>query len=73
MAFNKKYMSFSHPPVYDALKNFTEMVTRRTFSKNILSYSFLYYGSFCLNIFSKNSLLFVPAFCHVTVKKFIEY
>ena len=59
--------------VYDELKNFTEAVTPRTFSKVILSHSILSYSSFCVNMFSKNILLFVPTFGHVTVKNFIEY
>ena len=59
--------------VYDALKYFTETLTPRTFSKIILSHSFLSHSSFCVNIFSKNFLLFVPAFGHVTVNNFIEF
>ena len=61
------------PSVYDALKCFTETVTPRTFSKFILSYSFLPYSSFCINLFSKNFVLFVPTFGYVTVKKLTEY
>ena len=73
MAFKKKYGVCVHPSVYDALKYFTETVTPGTFSKIILSPSLLSYSSFCVNIFSKTFLLFVPTFGHVTVKKFIEY
>ena len=47
------------PFVHDELKHFTETVTPRTFSEIILSHSFLSYSSFCVNIFSKNFLLFV--------------
>ena len=74
MAFYKKCEGFCVlPSVYDTLKYFTETVTPRTFSKVILSHSFLSYSSFCGNILSKNFLLFVPAFGHVAVKNFIEY
>ena len=74
MAFYKKCEGFCVlPPVYDTLKYFTETVTPRTFSKVILSHSFLSYSSFCGNILSKNFLLFVPAFGHVAVKNFIKY
>ena len=62
-----------HPSVYDALKYFTETVTPRTFSKIVLPHNFLSCSSFCVNIFSKSFLLFVPAFVHVTVKNFIGY
>ena len=61
-----------HPSVYDALKYSTETVTPRTFSKIILYHSFLSYCSFCVNIFSKNFLLFVPRLA-MTVKNLIEY
>ena len=47
------------PSIHDALKHFTETMTPRTFSDIILSHSFLSYSSFCVNIFSKNFLLFV--------------
>ena len=78
MAFYKKCESFCVlPSVYDTLKYFTETVTPRTFSKVILSHSFILshssHSSFCGNILSKNFLLFVPAFGHVDVKNFIEY
>ena len=49
-----------HPSVYDASEYFIETVTPRTFSKIICSDSFLSYSSFCVNIFSKSFLLFVP-------------
>ena len=58
IAFNQKYQSLCYPSVYDALKYFTETVTPRTFSKIILSHSFLFYSSFCVNIFFENFLLF---------------
>ena len=61
------------PSVYHKLKYFTETVTPRTFPKIFFCPSFLSYSSFCVNKFSKNFLLFVPAFGHVTVKDFIEY
>ena len=62
-----------HPSVNDTLKYFTETLTHITFSKIILSHSFLSHSSFCVNIFSKIFLLFVPASGHVIVKNFIEY
>ena len=66
-----KYTRVCVPPsVYDPLKYFTETVTPRTFSKIFLSHSFLSCGSFCVNVFSQNFLLFVPTFGHVTVKNF---
>ena len=61
------------PSVYDALKYFTETVTPRTFSKFILPHCILSYNSFYVNMFSRNFLLCVPAFGHVSVKNFIEY
>ena len=63
----------AHPSVYNALKYSTETVTPRTFSKIVMSHSFLSYSSFCVNIFSKNFLLFMLAFGHVTVKNVIEH
>ena len=60
------------PSVYKALKYFTVTVARITFSKIILCHSFLSYSSFCVNIFSKNLLLFVTTFGHVMVKNLIE-
>ena len=60
MAFHEKNKILFLPSVYDALKYFTETVTPTTFSKIILFHSFLSYSSFCVNIFSKNYLLFVP-------------
>ena len=60
------------PSVYDASKYFTESLTRRTFSKIIFPHYFRPYSIFCVNLFSKNFLLFVPAFSHVAVKNFIE-
>ena len=47
---------------------FTDSVTCRTFSKIFLSNNFISYSSFCVNIFFKYLLLFVPVFGHVTVK-----
>ena len=47
------------PSHYDALK----------YSKIVLCHSLLSYSSSSVNIFSKNFLLFVPVFDHVTVKK----
>ena len=54
------------PSVYDALKYFIETVTPSAFSKIILSHSSLSYNSFCVNIFSKNFLLFLP---HLTISQ----
>ena len=71
--FLRKYQSLCSSSVYDELKYFTETMIPRAFLKIILSHSFLSYSSFCVNIFSKNFLLFVPPFGHVTVKNFIEY
>ena len=48
MAFNEKYESLCYTSVYDALKYFTETATPRTFSKTILSRSFLSYSSFLM-------------------------
>ena len=55
MASNEKYESLC------LLKHFTKTVTPRTFSKSNLSHSFLSYSGFCVNIFSKSFLLFVPS------------
>ena len=68
MAFNERMRVRVHPSVYDALKYLTQTVTPRTFSKIILSHSFLSYGSFCVNIFS----IICATLCHVTVKTLIE-
>ena len=54
------------PSAFDALKYFTDTVIPITFSKLILSRSFLSYNSFCVDIFPKNFLLFVPTFGHAT-------
>ena len=73
MALTKNSRVCVPPFDYDTLKYFTETVKRRIFSKIILRHSILSYSSFCVNIFSKNFLLFVTVFGHVAVKNFIEY
>ena len=73
MTFDENTRVCIPPSVYDALKYFSETVTPRIFSKFILSHSILSYNNFYVNIFSRNFLLFVPAFGHVAVKNFIEY
>ena len=72
MVFDEKCVCVP-PSVYDALKYFTETVTPRTFSKINFSHNIFSHRNFCVNIFSKSFLLFVPAFDHVAVKNFIEY
>ena len=59
--------------VDDALKYFTETVTPREFSKIILADSIVFYSNFCVDMFSKMFLLFVPTFGHVVLKNFVEY
>ena len=60
------------PCIHDIFEHFHETVTHRTFSKIILSYNFLSYSSFCVNILSKNFLLFAPVFGYGAVKVFNE-
>ena len=61
MGFNKNTRVCVDPSVYDAVKYFIETVTPRTFSKIFLSHSFLSNNSFCVNVLSKNFLLFVTS------------
>ena len=74
MIFDKNTRVCVPPSVYDydALKHFTETVTSRGFSKIILSHSILSYSNSCVNVFSKNFLLFVPVFGYVAVKNFMN-
>ena len=63
MSFDEKYESLQSFFCLWQLKNFTETVTRRTFSLSCPIIFFLV----VVFVFQKNFLLFVPASGHVTV------